>query len=128
MKLSYIGTRKNGNCEILVKDRDTGNCWSLPPRLDLFNHSPTGFEWGYSGSGPAQAALAILTSHLLKKENWPPVMAALQMMQEPEKCMGVETHEYLAVCYHQIFKSRVVANLPHDEWELTEEQINEIIS
>ena len=24
------------------------------------NHSPTGFAWGYGGSGPAQLALAIL--------------------------------------------------------------------
>ena len=24
------------------------------------NHSPTGFSWGYAGSGPAQLALAIL--------------------------------------------------------------------
>jgi hypothetical protein len=26
----------------------------------LRNHSPTGFAWGYEGSGPAQLALAIL--------------------------------------------------------------------
>ena len=26
----------------------------------LYNHSPDGFEWGYSGSGPAQLALALL--------------------------------------------------------------------
>jgi hypothetical protein len=32
----------------------------LEPRLDLRNHSPTGFGWGYGGSGPAQLALAIL--------------------------------------------------------------------
>lgn len=32
----------------------------LPPRLDLRNHSPDGFAWGYGGSGPAQLALAIL--------------------------------------------------------------------
>lgn len=29
-------------------------------RCDLRNHSPTGFNWGYGGSGPAQLALAIL--------------------------------------------------------------------
>lgn len=33
-------------------------------RLDLWNHSPTGFEWGYGGSGPAQLALAILAHEL----------------------------------------------------------------
>ena len=32
----------------------------LDLRLDLANHSPTGFSWGYDGSGPAQLALAIL--------------------------------------------------------------------
>jgi hypothetical protein len=32
----------------------------LDLRLDLRNHSPLGFEWGYGGSGPAQLALAIL--------------------------------------------------------------------
>jgi hypothetical protein len=32
----------------------------LDMRLDLWNHSPTGGEWGYGGSGPAQLALAIL--------------------------------------------------------------------
>jgi hypothetical protein len=26
----------------------------------VYNHSPDGFNWGYSGSGPAQLALAIL--------------------------------------------------------------------
>lgn len=29
------------------------------PSLNLREHSPTGFNWGYSGSGPSQLALAI---------------------------------------------------------------------
>lgn len=33
----------------------------LPERSQkLINHSPDGFSWGYTGSGPAQLALAIL--------------------------------------------------------------------
>ncbi len=32
----------------------------LDPRYDLRNHSPDGFCWGYTGSGPAQLALALL--------------------------------------------------------------------
>lgn len=32
----------------------------LEPSLAVWNHSPTGFSWGYGGSGPAQLALAIL--------------------------------------------------------------------
>ncbi len=36
----------------------------LNPRLDLVHHSPTGFAWGYGGSGPAQLALAVLADAL----------------------------------------------------------------
>ena len=32
----------------------------LAPRNDLRDHSPTGFSWGYAGSGPAQLALALV--------------------------------------------------------------------
>jgi len=32
----------------------------LDLRLDLKNHSPMGFEWGYNGSGPRQLALAMI--------------------------------------------------------------------
>jgi len=31
--------------------------------LDLVNHSPTGFEWGYTGSGPAQLACELLLDY-----------------------------------------------------------------
>jgi hypothetical protein len=49
---------------------DYGDVWvewegkrmkKLPLRLDLRNHSPTGFAWGYGGSGPSQLSLAILS-------------------------------------------------------------------
>lgn len=32
----------------------------LHKSLQIRNHSPTGFEWGYGGSGPHQLALALL--------------------------------------------------------------------
>lgn len=51
----YQGRRGiNGRIEVTVDGEP------LPPRLDLRNHSPLGFEWGYAGSGPAQLSLAIL--------------------------------------------------------------------
>jgi hypothetical protein len=35
--------------------------WLDPtPSQKVWNHSPDGFNWGYSGSGPAQLALAIM--------------------------------------------------------------------
>lgn len=46
--------RAPGSGHVLVNGR------RLNPRHDLQNHSPDGFNWGYSGSGAAQLALAIL--------------------------------------------------------------------
>ena len=46
--------------------QSTGQVWIgdkelLPDRsIKLRNHSPTGFAWGYGGSGPSQLALAIM--------------------------------------------------------------------
>ncbi len=69
----------------------------LDPRLDLFNHSPTGFAWGYGGSGPAQLALAILAD-----------------------CLG----DGLALERHQAFKWDVIGPLPIDRpWTLTEDVV-----
>lgn len=43
---------------------DKGEEYSLPPRNDLYNHSPDGFNWGYGGSGPGQLALALCAHNL----------------------------------------------------------------
>jgi hypothetical protein len=45
-----------GGCVVLVDGKEL----PLGPSLKLRNHSPTGFCWGYGGSGPAQLALALL--------------------------------------------------------------------
>lgn len=37
-----------------------GEPLDLAASLKVWNHSPSGFAWGYAGSGPAQLALAIL--------------------------------------------------------------------
>jgi len=60
------------------------------------SHSPTGFAWGYGGSGPHQLAYAILRK------------------------VGLE-HEEALRYYHQ-FCWEVVAKLPM-EWVLTETEI-----
>src|SRR5262245_28326025 len=69
-------------------------------RLDLDNHSPTGFEWGYGGSGPAQLALAILADTL--------------------------HDDARALHLHQHFKWRVIAKLPRRErWMLKQAEVLE---
>jgi hypothetical protein len=55
---TYVGGRSLAGAEVAVDGR------KLDPRFDLKRLSPTGFEWTYEGSGPAQLALALLADHL----------------------------------------------------------------
>ena len=73
----------------------------LNPRFDLWNHSPTGFEWGYCGSGPAQLALALLADHCGDDER--------------------------ALNFYQRFKWAVVAGLSRRGWTLTGEDIELVL-
>ena len=66
--------------------------WLDPaPSQELWNHSPTGFMWGYGGSGPAQLALAILLR---------------------------ATSRDRALKYHQQFKWEIIAALPQADFEI----------
>jgi hypothetical protein len=91
----YRGRRKRQGVEV-VKQEASGAEVPLPLRLDLRNHSPAGFEWGYLGSGPAQLALALLAD--VVGEEW-------------------------AEARHQEFKLEVVSHFPHRGWELAREDI-----
>jgi hypothetical protein len=67
---------------------------ALSPRHDLANYSPSGFAWGYSGSGPAQLALAL--------------------------CVDALGDDARALAIHQAFKFRVVAELSQRQgWDMT---------
>ena len=92
---TYEGLREGHAALVTVNDRP------LNPRLDLWNHSPSGFEWGYSGSGPAQLALALLADHLSDDDE--------------------------AVRLHHDFKCEVVARLPYRGWTLTDREIREYL-
>jgi hypothetical protein len=92
---TYGGIRTGSTVSVTV------NGCALNPRLDLWNHSPSGFEWGYGGSGPAQLALAILADHLGDGE--------------------------LAVELHQEFKFQVVARLQRERWTLASGEIDQAI-
>lgn len=83
---TYIGRSNPRQCEYEVHACNGGTVLALPPRLDLRNHSPTGFAWGYGGSGPAQLALALLAD--------------------------ATGNDELALKHYQCFKAQVVANLP----------------
>jgi hypothetical protein len=130
--LVYTGSRDpdTHECSIAVRDLGAdGSGWALNPRLDLANKSPTGFEWAYNGSGPAQTALAIMVSHLADPRHHAAVMAVLgiSILPPEDEWLGLELHEYLAMRYFQQFKFRVVVGLPREGWELSEEDIERLI-
>ena len=90
---TYVGTIDQGDSTVTV------NGQPLSPRFDLYNHSPTGFAWGYEGSGPAQLALAILAH-----------------------CAG----EKLALMHYQDFKRRVITPLDKDKgFTLTSDEVDD---
>ena len=57
MKFHGIG-QSVGGCDVYVIDENGKR--ELPLRLNEVRHSPSGFQWGYSGSGPAQLSYAML--------------------------------------------------------------------
>jgi hypothetical protein len=92
----YLGVRdENGFAGVFVWP-EGDPIYELPPRNDLRNHSPDGFEWGYVGSGPAQLALALL-AHVLGDE--------------------------LALDNYQDYKFDVLVGLPNGEWLITQDSI-----
>jgi Family of unknown function (DUF6166) len=93
----YRGRRTTDGCVVTVAGLAGTRPIPLRRRGDLANHSPTGFEWGYAGSGPAQLALAILAD--------------------------ATGDGALALSLHQRFKAAVVQRLPHEEWTLTADSV-----
>lgn len=98
----YVGTREERGtnfrgCASVRVELVGGSTYPLDLRLDLVGHSPTGLEWGYLGSGPAQLALAILADATSEDE--------------------------LAEALHQQFKQDVIANLDYAGFRLSLTQV-----
>ncbi len=85
-----------------VIDSNAAGSYELSPRYDLRNHSPTGYSWGYGGSGPAQLSLALLADALGDDDK--------------------------AQRWYQDFKFRVISRLEGDQWELSQEDIIQTIA
>ena len=49
-----------GGCTVHIENSGYTTELSLEKSFEVVQHSPTGFQWGYGGSGPAQLAAAIL--------------------------------------------------------------------
>lgn len=98
---TYNVIRDKKRCiSCLVTVDDGGRSYFL--RHCVF-HSPTGFETGYSGSGPADLALSILADHCHATP--PEVRNALHLRGS---CAGARQ----AIRFHQRFKFRFIAPRP----------------
>ena len=96
----YVGYRQSGQA---IVEKRPGQERLTPERsLALVNHSPSGFEWGYGGSGPAQLALALLLDYT--------------------------GDEAFALDHYQAFKTEVVSQLDcagsAGRWRLTASEID----
>jgi hypothetical protein len=92
----YRGIRTPAGCLVTVREGE-GICRHLDLRLDLRQHSPTGFEWSHFSHGSAQLALALLADAL--------------------------GDDAKAQRYYQDFTLKVVGRLSHDRWQLSQEDI-----
>lgn len=91
----FRGTRTEDGCRVVIERGSARR--NLDMRLDIVPHSPSGFEWGYRGSGPAQLAVAILAAVLMDDQ--------------------------AAFDAHIHFKEEVVAGMHKPGWVLHEETI-----
>jgi hypothetical protein len=94
---SHYFTSDDPTC-VVVFDNDTGRGRPLPFAGGAPTHSPTGYAWGYGGSGPAELARAILADHLGRV---------------PEPAL------------YQRFKDAFIATLDQEStlWEITSEEV-----
>ena len=90
-RLAFAGERIAGSTRVTVTQAGQAS-QALPLHLEIRNHSPTGFEWGYGGSGPAQLALAL--------------------------CVEV-AGRHRAERWYQFVKDRLVATINDDAWMMS---------
>jgi hypothetical protein len=108
-QLANLRSRTHTRTSVVVMSAD-----GVAPLAHYRFHSPTGFEWGYSGSGPADLARCILLHHCgvtpaRRGEFYPPAPDELPVR-------------------YQAFKFEVISRLaPEEPWALSSQQIAEWI-
>ena len=100
MTTAYVGRRRQG--ELIVIRLPEGTELMPERSLDIVNHSPSGFEVGYRGSGPAQLACGLLLDYYDDTQ--------------------VAREHYIAFRNHVI--SRLECDGPAAYWHLTGEEID----
>jgi hypothetical protein len=104
--ITYLGKRNNSSMpqKIIIKIMYIDGTIEIEELLHINKHSLDGFEWGYSGSGPSDLALSILTDFCKRYE---------LMNNIPEK-------------FYQEFKLEIVSHLD-DKFELSGHEVGKWI-
>lgn len=89
----YRGNRSGYDRKIEVVEDGVSSDLSPEHSQEIINHLPDGFNWGYSGSGPAQLALRLL--------------------------LDVTGDQVVASRYYQQFKADAVSQFG-ERWEISE--------
>lgn len=97
----------------VVLSRGEGGCHTNVPR-SVIHHSPTGFEYGYGGSGPADLALNILNAYIPPRTDG----------HEPVKCFKGICSE-TAWRMHHVFKFGFLTMVPRDGCTIRKDAILE---
>ena len=116
MSKDYICERIDGKvgCEVIAGPRGEPADYMLK---NIGLHSPSGFEMGYAGSGPADLALTILCDYFGVKDPRPDTFRHFDM---PENAV-------MAWRLHQHFKRKFIG--PHqDRTTITTKQIQDWIT
>ncbi len=108
----YRATRADEGIGAVTVTEEDGRAYALRARFDLHNHSPSGLEWAYAGSGPAQLALALLADHF---------------RTATATAFPAGIGDDLARAVYQDFKFAVVARLPRAGWTLTTQEIGQAL-
>lgn len=119
-----------------VVDQDADSSYSLE---HIIHHSPTGFEFGYNGSGPADLALSILADHF--SESAKVKLQLKSPWQDCPHCIDGEyptTHQLCFTCHgegsllidtktlklYQSFKEDWITNLNQNHHSIDSNQID----
>jgi hypothetical protein len=100
---AYIGLRRSdrpGDASAYVLEDG-----EMRPLTHYPYHSPSGFEWGYGGSGPADLALALLADVL---------------GEEPTReALDTGAGRFRSWLLHQDLKADLLVGLPHGGWRVS---------
>lgn len=105
----YTGRTAGENNIVLILEDGRGTALPLEPSLAIRKHSPTGFAWGYGGSGPSQLALAL-------------ILHAVGNCELEERNLKPMTAPQVAERYYQMFKNDFVSQWG-DSWKISQAEI-----